>query len=476
MPQTLDSQLRILGAVLHSPSRFLPLVRPAESAFDSRIRSMLSLIRVDDDDDITPDLFFRAQGQLNEIIASLTNEQPGEFLADLATLYGRTSEAEIERAVLDLRRDQRSRAVTAILRASAAETQENPSEVDAALARLREQLDAADLAAPNRYRSAGITDAGLEAADLVKPPSLVGDGLISSAEYSVLYGQPGLGKSYLTLQLAESVARGETFFGLQTLKSRVGVISLEVPAYYVRERLRQIRRLDQQPTGDVLIFPADRLRGLTDLCSPREQGEISAVIRGEGIGLLVIDPLALAHRGRETQEDLSAVVSMLKEMPHRTGCAPLLVHHEPKEQTDKERSDLDALRGATILRDMAGCLMRLKTSRGRLCMCWPKVRHAPIPAHTWLQKAEESGKLCEIEEPLDKATIGRQNRDRIEAVLADGEWHSTEEICDRTGISRETVWRHLKKLKAEQRGSTHCSEWRLPIGPESDFVASQPSF
>jgi hypothetical protein len=289
----------------------------------------------------------------------------------------------------------------------------------------------------------------------------------------VLYGQPGLGKSYLVLQLAEAVSRGESFFGLPTLKSRVGIISLEVPAYYVRDRLRKIRRADQDPTGDVVIFPSDRLRGLTDLCDPREQVEIAAVIRGEGIGLLAIDPLALAHRGRETQEDLAAVVAMLKELPLRTGCAPLLVHHEPKEQSDKERSDLDALRGATVLRDMAGCLLRLKTKLGRLCLCWPKVRNAAIPEPTWIMRAEDSGRLYEIEEPLDKVTIGKQNRDRIYTVLADGEWHSTDEICDRTRIGRETVWRHLKKLKAEQRGSTHCSEWRLPFEPESDLVAGE---
>jgi hypothetical protein len=463
-PTTLPQQQRLLGAALAAPRRFLPVVleHVPMGVLHPHIRAILQAVQASDVEFCSWVVEQRlGEDQLDRLTFGFDPTVTGVSWLQQIELRGSVEdEASIEAAAREVAERGRDQQIREVLRAAA----DDKRPVDEVVAEVRERIASADLAAPNRYRTASVTEADLETLELQPPASILGTGVLTTAEYAVLYGQPGLGKSFLTLQLAEAVARGEPFFGVSTLAGRVGVISLEVPAYYVRERLRKIRGI-RPATNDVVLYTSDRLRGLTDLVAPREQAEIIAVVRGEGLQALVIDPLALAHRGRETQEDLSAVVAFLKELPMRTGCAPLLVHHEPKEQAEKDRSDLDALRGATILRDMAGTLIRLKQKQGRLVMVWPKVRHAVAPPETWLARDQDSGVLYEIEPPEDLIAKGKENREKVRSTVTPGVWYGAEELMRETGLARTTLWRHLKALGAITRGSTSAAEWCIPDDP-----------
>jgi hypothetical protein len=455
-----------VGGLIARPD-LLPVVQPilnGGAALDPHLRAIYQTIQATDATSDTGAIIERLGGydKAADLTRAVSESSPAAFLIDLAELGFSQRLDSIEHLARKIHETHRARAAASILRAAATRIDLEPETLDDAVADANDYLATPELAAPNRYRAAAISACDLADRPIQKPAGILGAGVITATEYTVLYGRPGLGKSYLILQLAIAIAEGMPFFGEPTVKSRVGVISLELAEYYLRERVLAICG-GRRPPADVVTIPCDRLRNLLDLASPREQEELAAWCRGEGLSMLVIDPLAVAHRGRETQEDLSPVVRFLRELPGRTGTSPMLAHHEAKPGDEPISDDLKALRGASILGDLAGTLIRLKESRGKLCMCWPKVRHGRQPEPTWLARDPLSGVLFEVEPPEEmQAAKAGAIRAKISAAMEPGAWYRVTEISLVTGIPKETLRRHLHAMGAEQRGETKCAEWSVP--------------
>lgn len=310
----------------------------------------------------------------------------------------------------------------------------------------------------SRFREAILTGRQLFEIDLPEPPSLLGDRVITSVDYAVLYGRPGLGKSFLAFQLAAAVAHGWHFMGLSTTQGRAAILSLEVSAYFSRERLRPL--IEGHPTDDLDVLTCDRMRGLIDLADATDQRELTALIRDRDLSLLVIDPLAVAFRGKEDREDLAPVIRWLKEVPVRTGCVPLLVHHEPKPaQGVQITDDLAALRGASQLGDLAGTLMRLKRDKGHLLLTWPKTRNAPHkPEDLYLYQSAD-GLLTSMEAPKDRVELAAERDDRMVEMVRDHPGITATEIASQVGISRQQVTKRLGALESVRlvgRGVDAC--------------------
>lgn len=465
MTEHLDTQRKLIGGLIYRPD-LLAIVRPILNGGDSLdpvFRALYGNLRETDAENDTRTAYARFGEDGAKLLRAISESGPASFIQDLAEEgYGQHA-TSIEHLARQIRERHRARAAASILRAAAKQIEEAPDRLDDAVADANDYLSSPDMAAPNRYRSAASTACDLVDTPMAPPAGILGAGVITATEYSVLYGRPGLGKSYLILQLAIAIAEGQPFFGEPTTKCRVGVISLELATYYLRERIMAICG-ERKPPADVVVIPCDRLRTLLDLASPREQEELAAWCRGESLSLLAIDPLAVAHRGRETQEDLSPVVWFLRELPGRTGTSPMLAHHEAKPGDEPITDDLKALRGASILGDLAGTLIRLKESRGKLCMCWPKVRHGRAPDPTWLARDTDSGVLYEVEAPEDMAQAkAGAVRAKIVANMEPGVWYRTAELELATGVNRRTITRYLHIIGAMSRGAANRAEWCIEV-------------
>ena len=315
----------------------------------------------------------------------------------------------------------------------------------------------------SRFREAILTGRQLMEMDIEEPPSILGDRIITTVDYAVLYGRPGLGKSFLAFQLAAAVAHGWHFMGMATTQGRVGILSLEVPAYFSRERLRPL--IEGHPTDNLDVIPCDRMRGLIDMASPTDQRELLALIRDRELSMLVIDPLAAAFTGKEDREDLAPVIRWLKDVPTRTRCVPLLIHHEPKPAQGLQiTDDLAALRGASQLGDLAGTLIRLKRDKGNLLLTWPKTRNAPHkPEDLYLHQCED-GILTSMEAPKDRVELAAERDERMVDLVWERPGITAGEIAKEVGISRQQVTKRLQLIdKVHLVGSGTRASWHPRI-------------
>jgi Bifunctional DNA primase/polymerase, N-terminal/AAA domain/HTH domain len=275
------------------------------------------------------------------------------------------------------------------------------------------------------------------------PPhqSLLGDALIPCSEYVMFYGRSGLGKSFLMLQLGIAVAHGTPFLGIPTKQTKVLFLSLELASQYVDKRILSICEQKPQALG---IITCDDLPGSVNLAAKAHQAMLRELIEDERAGLVIIDPLSLCYSGGETYEYLYPVLTFIKDLTARTGCSVVIVHHEPKSSKGTSHSDdLAALRGASQLGDFAGALMRLTETRGKLCISFPKIRHAIAPDNLWLKKGSD-GVLIQSDAPSVCLVNDRQNE--IRTVLMDGGELSARELATRLSVSTRTINTAIKNM------------------------------
>lgn len=179
------------------------------------------------------------------------------------------------------------------------------------------------------------------------PPSWLVDGLVSDSGLSILYGDPGSGKSFVTIDMAMRLALGWDWHGAQT--KRVGV--LYIAGEGVRGLGNRIKgwRLKHgvpddadipfalMPVAAQMLIPEERARLLRTI-------DAAKIKLGFDIGLIVIDTVSRSIAGQDEngQETMSAFVRGCDEIRDHCGGAVIGVHHSGK---DKDKG----MRGSTVL-------------------------------------------------------------------------------------------------------------------------------
>jgi len=146
---------------------------------------------------------------------------------------------------------------------------------------------------------------------------------------SLIDGDPGLGKSVLTCDLAARVSAGRDMpDGTPGLSGRVVILSAEDdPASTIRPRLEaahaDITRID--------LIPAMRTRdGERSPELPLDVDAIEAALGGTEVRLIVVDPLSAylaSHVDAHKDQHVRRALARLKTMAERTGAAVVLVRH-----------------------------------------------------------------------------------------------------------------------------------------------------
>lgn len=182
-------------------------------------------------------------------------------------------------------------------------------------------------------------------------------GVIPKAELVIVYGASGSGKSFWTLDVAASIARGEDWRGRRVRKGRVVYVAAEA-ARGMRKRLEAYARARCADWGGVdfgVVASAPNFLKLDDVVDLAAQVELAG-----GADLIVIDTLAQTMPGgnENASEDMGRVLAHAKTLHRMTGATIVIVHHSGKDQAKGARgwSGLKAAADAEIeiTRDPSG--------------------------------------------------------------------------------------------------------------------------
>lgn len=303
----------------------------------------------------------------------------------------------------------------------------------------------------SRFADAATPATELTRRDIPPKLSLLGDKALTAGGFGILYGKPGLGKSWLAIELALAIVRGADWLGIPTHASgeRVGLIQLELPDDSMQSRLKALL-VGEHPMDDNLrVVCRPDLRGVVDLCRPSDFDSLRDWIERDSLKLVVLDAFSRAHSASENKaEEVNAVLAGIDAVRHDTGCAFLLVHHERKSMSGGgSDDDRDALRGSSRFQSDPTLLVRVKaTSGGLKAISFVKISEGPDIEDVHV-RTSESGFPIIVPGP---ESVADGNRSKVlDAVMRKVAPVSQGELSEALGMNPMTVKRHLSSLVSD---------------------------
>lgn len=229
------------------------------------------------------------------------------------------------------------------------------------------RLNVAAVAAPNGSH---------EGSPLAEPSSSLLDGVMNSWEHgepaprswalpnwipdgmiTVLFGDGGLGKSYIALYVAMRACIGGTFGGLPMEKRDVLYLDAELDFDEFQRRAYKVARgmgLEAPPSG----LRYYRLRD--SIIKPEVQLKVAAIIDVLGVGLSVLDSLSIAAFGGSPTDAEDVIRAMKGLEPWKT---VLALDHVSKPGAGANQSHSTQF-GSVFKRNIARSSMRLVKAMG----------------------------------------------------------------------------------------------------------------
>lgn len=176
---------------------------------------------------------------------------------------------------------------------------------------------------------------------------------------TVLAGKPKIGKSWLGLQLALSVASGSRFLGFETLRGPVLMVCLEDSDRRISDRLRLQHAAGDESVEFLFDWPPLDGDGFDMLAQKVVEGGKSGAY-----GLCIIDTLASAKSGKVDENSAAAMSDLLyplQGLAQEYQLAIVLVFHHRKGAFDDPIWDV---RGSSATGAAVDCLIGVYREKG----------------------------------------------------------------------------------------------------------------
>jgi RecA/RadA recombinase len=193
------------------------------------------------------------------------------------------------------------------------------------------------------------------------------EGILSQSSMAVVYGPSGVGKSFLALDMALTIASGlGSWHGHRTESGSVVYIAGE-GSEGVQKRIRawQLANGVQSDACEGLLLR----KWAVDFLERRAIEELATeiAIRSDSVKLIVIDTLArcFGPGDENAARDMNLFVQHLDFLRQKTGATVLPLHHTGKEVTR-------GARGSTALHAAADTMLELQSSGKRVLLACKK--------------------------------------------------------------------------------------------------------
>jgi len=271
------------------------------------------------------------------------------------------------------------------------------------------------------------------------------EGLWAEEAVGCIGGAPKSCKTWLSLELALSVATGKPCLGVYPVRSTGPVLlyAAEDSAANVRDRVAGLAKardvaLDKLAVG---LITLDGLR----LDVPEHRVRLGATLAHVKPRLLVLDPLVRLHHGDENSSaEVSELLGFLRGMQREHHVAIALVHHVRKSGASQPGQ---SLRGSGDLHAWGDSNLYLLRQQGKLVL-HAEHRSCPAPPPAVLALTGEPPRLTVDGSATSSADDGLDKR--ILALLA-AEPMTRTQLRDRLQVRNETLGEVLGRLEADRR-------------------------
>lgn len=190
--------------------------------------------------------------------------------------------------------------------------------------------------------------------DLSKRPPVkwIIKGVLPSQGIAVVFGPSGSGKSFLVLDMLQSLASGHDWFDHKVTQCAVTYVALEGEAG-LAGRVKAYRT-HHGATSPNIVYMAQPFR----LLDADDINDLVLAIKTAGTGdVVVLDTLSRATPGLDenASEDMGAIVAAAKLLQELLGGLVLLVHHTGKDTAR-------GMRGHSLLHAALDCAIEVKRS------------------------------------------------------------------------------------------------------------------
>ena len=225
----------------------------------------------------------------------------------------------------------------------------------------------------------------LSLADLMKGPTQIDwliEPLIPPGAAGLIAGDGGVGKTWLTLDLALATAMGKKWAGhFQCRQGAVLVVDEENSELLLRARLEKL--ITARAISDTGPIPLYFRVGTGINLSPEKNGnfsasfiELMAEVKRLGVILIVFDSLTRVHRANENQSnEMAGVFAHVRYLMDQTGAACIFNHHMRKAGGGKTKSG-ERIRGSTDIRNFADFTLLVDKSDNGIKITHDKSRWA----------------------------------------------------------------------------------------------------
>lgn len=315
------------------------------------------------------------------------------------------------------------------------------------------------------------------------PPTWLVTGMLETNTIAMLYGMWGIGKTFITLDLALAVATGRPWWG-QSVKQGPVLYLLAEGTSGLHARLLAWEQARAQP-AEHIYFIVDQIDLMDAKCVP----DLLASVPAPPV-LIVVDTLARSVGGgdQDSNTDMSKMVNTVSQLREQTGATVLLVHHPGKTDTGP--------RGASAISAACDTVLKLTGGGGMLKLQSEKQRNAPSenPWHFTLDVVEV-GTRADNGEPLTSCAVRlsdsqavphlrtltpaqRQILETLSSTILDPA--SAQELTDATTLSKSTIYRELDILEkwgliTEEKGGRGRRYQITPEGRDTLVAGVNPA-
>ena len=209
--------------------------------------------------------------------------------------------------------------------------------------------------------------------DTSSPPEpIIKEGILLNGTILLIVGPAKSKKTFLTQNLALSIAMGKDFAGFKITKPKKVLYYLAEGGYYPnRERLQKMaKNIPPDNTENFLIdFPP-----YMPINHPESYDEIYKTIKESDAEVVILDPLIRFHNVDENSASaMSEVFGIIRQLIKELGISVILVHHTGKVETRGGRGS------SVIIGEYDSCITIHRSTEDYIRLTYD-MRHVATPS------------------------------------------------------------------------------------------------